>query len=170
MPIVFTFLVATLISGHVAAFDKASYLKTDIDKYSKEKTEEVKKARKDGATSESLGFSFNKTPGQKIQVETEFVNCAELSLGNSNFLNVGSNIGAINPNIKDLASRECELKVNGKNHIFFAQTEVADWLKAKAKTETKIVGTAYLLYLGVSNESAKFLLNKFATVSGSNEP
>lgn len=145
----------------VYAFNYSSYVKTDIEEYSSAKVKKVKKIRKEVGTFEKFGISFNTLPGQKIQVKAEFITCSSLSHRSSNFLKVGMDMNVLNPSIYKIAEKECRLSINGKPYTFFAQTAVANFMESESKNMKSLSGTAYLVYLGVSNEDAKYLLNRF---------
>ncbi len=83
-----------------------------------------------------------------------------LSQGMESFLRSGVDMNVISAQIKDIARKECRLRVKDKDFDLLAQNEVADFIHSESKGK-KLSGIAYLLYLGVSNEQAIYLLNKF---------
>ncbi len=142
------------------AFDQGAYRPEDLEQYSRAKVESVVKDRKAKGVSTSLGFSYNVTPGQKIRTRAQVSVCSKLSEGMHNFLRVGAQTNLLNPQIMKLSERECSLRVDRKTYVFIAQTEVANHLMEDNKTK-QVSGTAFLLYLGVANDQAIYLMNQF---------
>lgn len=156
--VVLGILLASISSAQ--AFDDGSYKSEEIERYSLDKVSKVKNDRRKGGVPESLGFSFNTAAGQKIKVLAEVKNCKALGPALKAFLDSGTQMSALNPQLKAISQRECSLKIKNQVYDVIAQTEVADFANAAVKAK-KASGRAYLLYLGVSNEKAVYLLNKF---------
>ncbi|MNL32241.1 hypothetical protein D3C87_1540800 [compost metagenome] len=64
--------------------------------------------------------------------------------------------------VQKIAGKECSLNVSKETYTVITQNEVAEYIKSEAK-KGRTSGTAFLLYLGVSNDEPVYLLNKFET-------
>ena len=147
--------------GAQNSFNRASYEEANFDRDSKAKVESVLQQRKDAGVPSKLGFSYNTKPGQKIQVAAEFISCSPLSKGNSNFWRTGLKMKVLPTALKDLVKEQCSFRIGGKEQTLFAQATVAEYMMAVSKESPILIGKAYLLYLGVSNAKAEFVLNDF---------
>lgn len=154
------FLSTQILSAH--AFNQSAYKIEDLKKYSIEKVSTVKAERKADGVSENLGFSFNAAPGGKIQTTAITKNCQTLSHGNENFLKVATDMSILPSEVKKIAGKECSLNISQEIYTVIAQDDVAEYIKTEAK-KGRTSGTAFLLYLGVSNDQPVYLLNKFET-------
>lgn len=154
------FLSTQVLSAH--AFNESAYKIEDLKKYSTEKVSIVKSERKAKGVSETLGFSFNTAPGGKIQTTAITKDCQALSHGNENFLKVATDMSILPLEVKKVAGKECSLNISKEVYIVITQNEVAEYIKSEAK-KGRTSGTAFLLYLGISNDQPVYLLNKFET-------
>ncbi|MNK97224.1 hypothetical protein D3C87_1175420 [compost metagenome] len=152
------FLSTQILSAH--AFNESAYKIEDLKKYSLEKVSTVKSERKEDGVSESIGFSFNTAPGGKIQTTAITKGCQTLSHGNENFLKVATDMSVLPSEVKKIAGKECSLNISKEVYTVITQNDVAEYINSEAK-KGRTSGTAFLLYLGVSNEQPVYLLNKF---------